>query len=232
MWVGARVEPRHEVAVQMRIRRSGTGSAMGATMMRAGVFLALAALAACSGPTDTTQRGAGDLAMSPPSASTTGGASGSTALALSSSAFPANGAIPSRYTCEGANLSPPLSWSGIPEGARSLALVVEDPDAPSGAFCHWAAFDIPPDRGGLDEGSGAGRPGSPYREGVNGFGKSGYGGPCPPPGSTHHYHFRLFALRDARLSLPKAPRCEEVLEAARASAIGQGELVGTFARQR
>jgi Raf kinase inhibitor-like YbhB/YbcL family protein len=209
---------------------------MAATVMHSGVLLGLslvAALTACDASTSSRRSRSADLALSPASATTGGAARETTTLALSSPAFAPNGEIPSRYTCEGAEVSPPLAWSGVPDGTRSLALVLDDPDAPSGAFCHWAVFDIPADRAGLEEGYGAGRPGAGFREGSNGFGKPGYGGPCPPPGAdAHHYDFRLLALREARLGLPKAPRCDEVLDAAQRLAIEQAELVGTFARKR
>jgi Raf kinase inhibitor-like YbhB/YbcL family protein len=98
-------------------------------------------------------------------------------------------------------------------------------------FRHWAAFDIPPGRSVLDEGYGTGRSADGFREAVNDFGKPGYGGPCPPPGhGTHHYHFRLLALREARLALPASPRCAQVLEAAKPLAIEEAELIGTYAR--
>jgi Raf kinase inhibitor-like YbhB/YbcL family protein len=152
-------------------------------------------------------------------------------LTLSSPAFSPHGDIPSRYTCEGADVSPPLTWSGVPEGTKSLALVVEDPDAPSGIFRHWAAFDIPPGRSELEEGYGAGHPGDGFREAVNDFGKSGYGGACPPPGhGAHHYHFRLFALREPQLALPDVPRCGQILATIEPLVIEETELVGTYAR--
>src|SRR5918994_1418865 len=108
---------------------------------------------------------------------------------LSSIAFNDGQPIPRKYSCEGDNVSPPLDWSAPPEGTRSLALIVHDPEAPSGDFTHWIAWNIDPLDGGLDEGT------HPPAEGTNGFGENGYGGPCPPPGDGAHPHqHELFAL--------------------------------------
>lgn len=117
-------------------------------------------------------------------------------LTLSSPAFPQGGSIPDLYTCKGQNISPPLSWQKVPTGAKSLALIVIDTDAPvQGGFTHWIVYNIPPNSTGLAEGQpqvmmlpdGAG-------QGINSLGSVGYSGPCPPAGSPHHYHFRLHAL--------------------------------------
>jgi Raf kinase inhibitor-like YbhB/YbcL family protein len=153
-------------------------------------------------------------------------------LMLASPAIPAGGEIPAEYTCDGTDISPPLSWSGVPQGTQSLVLVVEDPDAPSGVFHHWAAFDIPPASLGLDSGYTANRPGAGFREARNDFGKTGYGGPCPPRGhGTHHYHFRLLAISRPTLELVGAPAtAADVLRAAQPSVIQQTELVGTYHR--
>jgi Raf kinase inhibitor-like YbhB/YbcL family protein len=151
-------------------------------------------------------------------------------MMLVSPAFPPGGAIPSEYTCDGADISPPLTWSGLPDGTLSLVLVVEDPDAPSGAFRHWAAFDIPPGTHGLAAGYGRNRPASGFRATHNDFGGAGYGGPCPPPGQAHHYHFRLFAINRPRLDLAPAATALDVLRAAQPYAIQQTELVGTYRR--
>jgi Raf kinase inhibitor-like YbhB/YbcL family protein len=117
---------------------------------------------------------------------------------LVSNSFAEGEFIPPLYTCDGANISPPLSWSGLPKGTRSLALICDDPDAPGGDFVHWVLFNIPPEVGGVEEGqprNGSGPGGSV--QGMTDFGRPGYGGPCPPRG-THRYYFRLFAL-DAML---------------------------------
>ena len=103
-------------------------------------------------------------------------------LVITSPAIPPDGEIPAQYTCDGADISPPLTWSGVPDDAKSLVLIVEDPDAPSGAFYHWAIFDIPAGSRGLDAGYSATRPATGFREARNDFRKVGYGGPCPPKG--------------------------------------------------
>jgi len=143
-----------------------------------------------------------------------------------STAFPANAAIPARHTCSGADVSPPLSWTGVPAGTKSLALTVIDPDAPGHAFTHWVVFGIPPSTADVPEG---GPPPSGATEGRNDFGSTGYRGPCPPPGSPHHYHFRVYAL-DTTLAL-RSGATESAFEAAiKGHVLASGELVGTFRR--
>jgi Raf kinase inhibitor-like YbhB/YbcL family protein len=151
-------------------------------------------------------------------------------MMLTSPAFPPGGAIPAEYTCSGADISPPLTWSGVPAGAKSLVLVVEDPDAPSGTFHHWAAFDIPAASHGLAAGYSASRPTGGLHQARNDFGGLGYGGPCPPPGPAHHYQFHLLAISRPRLDLASSPGALEVLQAAQPYVIQQTELVGTFQR--
>jgi Raf kinase inhibitor-like YbhB/YbcL family protein len=145
-------------------------------------------------------------------------------FALESAAFGHAQAIPSRYTCDGEDFSPPLSWRNLPDDTRSLALVVDDPDAPSGVFTHWVAWGLDPGAGGLGEGEGA--PG----EGRNNFGKTGYRGPCPPPGhGRHRYVFRLYAL-DAAV-VPAADADKAALEQAiEGHILTTAELVGTYER--
>jgi hypothetical protein len=114
-------------------------------------------------------------------------------FALTSTAVASNQAMPVRYTCDGENLSPPLSWAGVPEGTRAFALVMDDPDAPSGTFTHWLLADIPAADTRLAEGLRSDQVGI---AGTNDFGRVGYGGPCPPRGhGPHHYRFHLHALR-------------------------------------
>ena len=151
-------------------------------------------------------------------------------MRLSSSAF-ANGAtIPAAYTCVGANESPPLEWTGLPPPAVTVALIVEDPDAPSGTFVHWVLYDFPVDaathRGKLGEN---GTPPPNARQGTNGFGDSKYGGPCPPPGAPHHYHFKLYAL-DTKLGLPPGTSADQVEAAMRTHVLATAELIGSFGR--
>ena len=148
-----------------------------------------------------------------------------TKLSLTSDAFQNGHAIPSYHTCDGANQSPPLSWGDPPQGTKSFALVIDDPDAPSGTFRHWGAFDIPSSTRRLRAGQALGV------QARNDFGNIGYGGPCPPKGhGAHHYHFKLFALDTDRLGLSSNARADAVEDAARKHGIGQGELVGTYER--
>ena len=150
-------------------------------------------------------------------------------LRLTSMAFQHGGDIPNKYTCEGENVSPPLAWSGAPEGTRSFLLVCDDPDAPSEVFHHWAAFDIPPDWRALKEGHSAESLAKGFRQAVNDFGKSGYLGPCPPRGDKpHRYHLRLSALNEP--SLPAAPSasCLEVITLAEPYVLEFVELVGLY----
>ena len=145
-------------------------------------------------------------------------------LELRSDAFSDGESIPTKYTCEGEDVSPPLAWSGVPEDTVSLALICDDPDAPSGTFTHWVAWAIDPGAGGLAEGEGA------PREGSNGFGNDGYGGPCPPPGhGTHRYFFRLYAL-DAEPSLEEGADKERLERAIETQKLAEAELVGTYER--
>ncbi len=148
-------------------------------------------------------------------------------LHLTSDAFRNGDKIPLRFTCEGANVPPPLSWSGAPEQTRSFAIVCSDPDAPGGTFYHWAVFDIPRDIAELTES----HPATGAHEAVSDFGKKGYGGPCPPRGhGTHHYRFRLFALDADSLPVGRRPDCRDVERVSKEHALAEAELVGTFSR--
>lgn len=147
-------------------------------------------------------------------------------LSLTSDSFANGQPIPARYTCDGANQTPVLHWGEPPPGTKSFALVIDDPDAPSGTFRHWGVFDIPASARSIGTGQ---RLGSEVR---NDFGKPGYGGPCPPKGhGPHHYHFKLFALSIDRLELGSGASVADVERAAERHAIAQGELVGTFERK-
>jgi Raf kinase inhibitor-like YbhB/YbcL family protein len=141
---------------------------------------------------------------------------------LTSAAFEAGGTIPSRYSCDGENVSPPLSFAGAPADTRSLALVVDDPDAPVGTFTHWLAWGIDPGADGLDEGQAA------PREGRNGFGTTGYAGPCPPRG-RHRYFFRLHAL-DAELDLQPGADRDRLERALDGHVLETAELMGGYER--
>jgi len=145
-------------------------------------------------------------------------------FALESSAFQNAQAIPSRHSCEGDDVSPPLRWTNVPDGARSLALVVDDPDAPGGVFIHWVAWGLDPSAEGLGEGEAA------PSEGGNDFGATGYRGPCPPPGhGRHRYVFRLYAL-DAELELGSGAGKAELEQAIEGHVLTTAELVGTYER--
>ena len=146
-------------------------------------------------------------------------------MKLTSPAFEPNQPIPAPYTCEGVNHHPPLTFSQVPEQAQSLALVVEDPDAPTKVFTHWLIYEIPPSTQHIPEQEVP--PSS--TEGVNDFGTHGYRGPCPPSG-THHYVFKLFAL-DTRLALPAGTSKEEVLAKMKGHVMATAELVGTYTRR-
>jgi Raf kinase inhibitor-like YbhB/YbcL family protein len=146
------------------------------------------------------------------------------AFELTSPAFEQGGAIPARFTCEGENVSPPLRWSGVPDGTVTLALTCYDPDAPSGTFVHWLGWGIEPDAGELEEGEAA-----PI-EGRNGFGEVGWGGPCPPPGhGPHRYFFRLHAL-SAEPSLAAGADREQLDAAIATEALAGAELTGIYER--
>ncbi len=155
---------------------------------------------------------------------------GSSELWIQSTAFAANGPIPVAYTCSGDNKSPALAWSGIPAATKTVALIVRDPDAPMGSYVHWVLYNLPANVTGLPAAipttamieSGA-------VQGVNGRGKSGYQGPCPPPGPAHHYHFRLYAL-DVKLNLAAGANADEVERAIKGHVLASADLVGTFAR--
>ena len=145
---------------------------------------------------------------------------------LTSTAFSEGGSIPRRYSCDGENVSPPLAWDGAPSDAKALVLIVDDPDARG--FIHWVAFDIasPGPTGELAEGASTAT-GAP-RQGTNGFGKVGWGGPCPPSG-THHYRFRLLAVRNP-LGLTGAPSAEKVLAATEGQVVAEATLTGVYHR--
>ena len=149
------------------------------------------------------------------------------AIQLKSNAFAEGGLIPSRYTCDGADISPPLTWSELPAGAKSLALICDDPDAPGGIWVHWVAFDLPVTLTGLPEGV-APTPDLSQggRQGRNSFGHFGYGGPCPPSG-THRYFFRIYAL-DAFLDLPSGIAKDRLLRAMSGHILGEAELMGRY----
>jgi hypothetical protein len=154
-------------------------------------------------------------------ASFAGGAS----MKITSSAFQQAANIPSKFSCDGPNTSPPLQISDVPTEAKSVVLIVDDPDAPTGLFTHWAVWNISPQTNTIAEGS------TPKGvHGTNDFGKSGYGGPCPPSG-THRYYFKVFAL-DRELDLPVGAKRSQLDAAMKGHVIAQGELMGRYSRKK
>jgi Raf kinase inhibitor-like YbhB/YbcL family protein len=153
-------------------------------------------------------------------------------LSVRSTAFDEGGRVPKQYTCDGADVSPPLDWGGAPQKTRTFALVCNDPDAPRGDWVHWVIFDLPAGAKGLPANAGPqGREklAGSGTQGRNDFGKIGYNGPCPPGGS-HRYVFRLYAL-DAELSLAPGATRAELVKAMQGHILAQAQLTGTYARQ-
>lgn len=193
-------------------------------LLLAASLLGLAGAAAC-GRTE-------EVAM--PASSSPQATAGASALALRSPAFAPGQPLPMRFTCEAEGASPPLQWSGIPEGARSLALIVEDPDAPDPAapqrvFVHWVLYDLPADSDGLPEGVAAAQLPAGTRQGRNDWQHTGFGPPCPPVG-RHRYVHRLYAL-DTQLADLHAPDKARLLAAMEGHVLAQAELVGTYEKR-
>ena len=149
-----------------------------------------------------------------------------TSLNLTASSFRANREIPARFSCDGDDASPALSWGEPPAGTRSFALAVVDPDASN--FVHWIIYDLPASTRDLPEGIAQGPDAAGGHQGTNGFGNTGYNGPCPPPGNGHRYVFRLFAL-DATLNLKRAT-VQDLQSAMKGHILARGEVVGLFRR--
>ncbi len=156
------------------------------------------------------------------------------AFSLTSPAFTDGSMIDKKYTCDGANVSPPLAWKDAPAGTKSFALIMDDPDAPAGTWVHWVLYQIPASAASLEEGVGK----SPTLSngavsgaswGVNDFSRIGYQGPCPPPGKPHRYVFKLLAL-DAALNLPAKAGKFDVEKAAQGHVLGQAQLTGKYGR--
>ncbi len=153
-----------------------------------------------------------------------------TMIQLSTNSFTPGGTIPKTFTCSGTDESPELNWSAVPAEAKSLALIVDDPDAPLGTWNHWLLYDIPPSIRDLPENQPrTAQLASGALQGKNDFGKVGYNGPCPPPGKPHRYFFRLFAL-DAKLNLKAGADRRTLDRAMHGHVIAEGEVMGTFGR--
>jgi Raf kinase inhibitor-like YbhB/YbcL family protein len=150
-------------------------------------------------------------------------------MEIKSSAFGSGEMIAAKYTCDGANFSPPLEWAGSPAGTRSFALICDDPDAPMGTWVHWVIYDIPPTATMLAEGITRQKdlPGG-GTQGINDFRKVGYGGPCPP-GGTHRYFFKLYAL-DTMLGLKPGITKDQLLKAMRGHILAEAQIMGTYRR--
>ena len=156
-------------------------------------------------------------------------AAGDLAMPFKSSAFNNGEMLPGKYTCDGANVSPPLEWGPAPADTKSFALICDDPDAPMGTWVHWVYYDMPagvirlPENLAPDE-----HPLCGGTHGINDFRKIGYGGPCPP-GGTHRYYFKIYAL-DVMLNLPPGAAKQEILTAMRGHILGQAQLMGKYSR--
>jgi hypothetical protein len=185
------------------------------TLLRIVPALALVALASCGASKDDNTQGGAAVENAT-----------LTKLQLTSDAFKDGQPIPARYTCDGAGQTPILHWSEPPPDTKSFALVIDDPDAPSGTFHHWGVFDIPPSARSI---GGSERTGT---EVSNDFGKPGYGGPCPPKGhGPHHYHFKLFALDVGSLGLKADSHVSDIEREAQEHVVAKGELIGTYERR-
>ena len=151
-------------------------------------------------------------------------------LTVTSNGFDDGEEIPRKYTCDGEDISPDLHWSDPPESSRSIVVVVDDPDTPGGAFTHWTVIDLSEDIRGLAERVGN-APSLPEGaiHGQNGFGRNGYGGPCPPAGSPHEYRFWVYALSEP-LALSPGVKSEDVITALRGKVVAVGKLTGTYSR--
>ncbi len=153
------------------------------------------------------------------------------AMKIESSGFTASQPIPQKFSCEGADISPPLAWSGAPPGTTTFALIADDPDAPAGTWVHWVLFNLPASTTSLPEGVAKTDSAAGGVQGKNDFGNIGYGGPCPPPGKPHRYFFKLYAL-DTSLSLSAGARKQDVEKAMQGHVIAQAELMGTYQRKK
>ncbi|MGE5220464.1 MAG: YbhB/YbcL family Raf kinase inhibitor-like protein [Chloroflexota bacterium] len=153
-----------------------------------------------------------------------------TQFVLESPAIRAGAAIPGRYTCDAEDFSPPLRWENAPKQTKAFALIVDDPDAPGGTWVHWVIYDLPATANELAENiSKSATLATGAKQGRNDFGRVGYGGPCPPPGRAHRYHFKLYAL-DAPTGLKPSASKAQLLEAIKGHVLGQAELIGRYQR--
>ncbi len=151
-------------------------------------------------------------------------------IKIKSPAFVPGGKIPGKYTCDGMDISPPLAWTSGPEGTKTFALICDDPDAPMGTWVHWVLFNLPADIIELRENVPPERElESGAKQGMNDFRKIGYGGPCPP-GGTHRYYFKLYAL-DSEINLEAGATKSELLKAMEGHILAEGQLMGRYERR-
>lgn len=151
-------------------------------------------------------------------------------IIITSPAFEEGAMIPEKYTCDGANVSPPLAWTSVPEGTNTLALICDDPDAPIGTFVHWVLFNLPASIKELPEGVPPDKEiENGTKQGKNGFGKIGYSGPCPP-GGTHRYYFKFYAL-DIELDLKAGVKKKKLIKAMEGHILSKGQLMGRYKRR-
>jgi len=198
----------------MRIMRVAMGQKSGSTYYLLWAIL-FALLTACSAGDDSVPAVAEEVSMS---------------MELTSPSFKNGEAIPRKYSCDGQDISPPLRWKNLPDGAASLALIMDDPDAPGRTWVHWVLLNLPASMNELPENitSEPELPGG-GSQGNNSWNRTGYGGPCPP-GGTHRYFFKLYAL-DTQLELSAGATKEEALKAMEGHILAQGEIMGTYTRQ-
>jgi hypothetical protein len=151
-------------------------------------------------------------------------------IKISSAVFENNGLIPVKYTCDGDDISPPLRWEAVPAGAKSIAVICDDPDAPMGTFVHWVLFNLPADTRELAEKIPADKTlANGAKQGTSDFGSIGYGGPCPPSG-THRYFFKIYAL-DKEVDLPAGANKRQLVKAMEGHILDEGQVIGKYKRQ-
>jgi Raf kinase inhibitor-like YbhB/YbcL family protein len=149
-------------------------------------------------------------------------------ISISADGFKEGDTIPDEFTCNGKDISPSLSWEGIPAGTKSISLIMDDPDAPGGTFVHWVIYNIPAGTLKLPKGMPSNLTDGSM-QGMTGFGQSGYGGPCPPPGKPHRYYFKVYAL-DINLVLPPGASKNQLESAMKGHILAKGELMGKYQR--
>lgn len=159
-------------------------------------------------------------------------AEGTVTFHLTSNSFGDGQPIPVRFTCQGADASPDLHWSGAPAQTRSFVLIMDDPDAPHGTWVHWVVYDLPAGTTSLPSHPKGNEPSDVGQEGRNSFRQTGYNGPCPPPGPAHHYVFHLYALSVDHLGLGEGAGRDQVEKAMQGKIVGEAKLTGTYGRRQ